>query len=448
MKTVFLVESIGDNYQNNTLVKDYPITLTNVDAKDRGLNFSWMTETLDLLQSYNHITFEPLKSVMATGLNPDCEYYYFINCQGTVDEFNPNIFLKLSDEEKRFLVKHNISLVIDNSMEITILTSIRRIQHEINRISVELLGMADLNWYFVHAMYYASTVGDYLQGSVLRENIHNIFFPASYFFYARTNILFENPPNRKPYQPDNDYQTKLFENVRNKQITSKDHLWESYCHQPRLNRILFQASAEFNNLTNYGQYSRLKPAKNEFNKIKEIAKLSDYNVEYLTEDFINDLDTIKLVDELNKQHNFPEFFQFRTEPDKYMFRVVTDTHDVFFKRDFDCTNTMPTEKISSAIVLCTPFINLGGHHTGQLLEHYNLKHYKYLEPSTESFLLDQVNDITEKVKRICSMDLVELNKLNDEWKETAIENYLNYFKLDPSLEYIKALHKENTKHIK
>jgi len=45
------------------------------------------------------------------------------------------------------------------------------------------------------------------------------------------------------------------------------------------------------------------------------------------------------------------------------------------------------------------------------------------------------------------MDLVALNKLNDEWKETAIENYLNYFDSDFGIEFARALKHENIKNI-
>lgn len=481
MKYVFIVDTIETDYidQHNS-VENFPHTVTynyykKHYAKDIPINDIWINESLNLIRNYSkNIEFQTLQQVIKQGLDKNKKYFYFINQlhinKLKIFHFDFNVLLNMSTAQIAFLKKHKIPVIVDRSAEDSQLYNCYVFDQNLRKFikaNPHYHQLLDLKWKLVFSTYLDQRRFDQI------KNYHELeidvsVFPVHYFWYAMLecdpilywtkrlqnstteNQLFDNVKNKK-IKKNIFLSKKIYENAVdltstkdqlpiNEKVFYSKYIWETYCHKPNVARILLQAKLENCGLVKYGRYSRLQPAKKCF--LTDVEKMLKSTPNYVSDNFVSKLDNIIMIDQLDQHHYFPNFIDFSSTIDQSLFRIVTETFDPLEMNDVYNTHSVITEKCSSAIVSCSPFITLGGKYIKKMLNYYNFIEYPHLEIAEIDNILDEIDYVVDKVQQICSMSVGELDKLNNSWKEIAIENYKNFYSIDVEQEYLKAI--ENT----
>lgn len=486
MKYVFLVENIKDEHFtriNGEIVttEKFPHTLTYNFYKETyypqiTIDDMWLNESLNLLKNYSkNIEFQELEQVQKYGLDKNKKYFYFINLlhinKLNLHTINPKIFLRLTTKDISFLERNNIPVVIDMSIENNNVDTIQVFFNDLKKFVLQAprhANLLNLKWKLVLSTYLHNEKLKPIIDSFSTLNIELSVFPLNYFWYTHCQSLFLNKVWVKRSR-DAAVRNKLLSNVKHKKILENitlhqrvfdnvnsleeishsnfkleekfysTFIWETYCHNPNISRLLLQAKLESENLLKYGRYSRLRSSKLNFeNQSKYLNGLP----EYVTDKFISDLDTVIQIDDFDSRHNFPIYIKYNSDTDLSMFRIVTESFNPLLQNDIYYSDSMLTEKSASAIIACHPFIALGGRTLKRTLQYYGFVEYEKLEMQEFDSILDEINYVVDRVKYICSLSTPELTKLNERWKLTAKYNYTNFYKLDVEQEYIRAL--ENT----
>jgi hypothetical protein len=260
-------------------------------------------------------------------------------------------------------------------------------------------------------------------------------FPGAFFHKAYIDSdLYSNAKSKKE---------ALFEEIRNRVLTQDTLVWQSFCRTPRLTRTLFQLWADKEKITDFGQYSRLLPAKDSFvEDCKNTGIIHKYQKQLsFIHTKLENLNTLKFIDHGSKDHLRKDIAGIPFEINS-MFHIVLETCSIISGEDFDCTPSMLTEKTSMAILSGVPFITLGGHKIKNILKSLGFKEYPGLElPSNnERHYFDELEYVIDKVKAIANLPLEEKQKLYDSWKEIIMYNYNRYLTLDTKKLYLECLH--------
>lgn len=396
------------------------------------IEFNWVNATLRTLTGFGHDSnidkFVSIKNIIKNGLDPQYDYYYYHDLPHSFSFFH-NLQLtdiyELEVDTLTFLRDKKIPIILDGSMENTDIRTIKGILHKLIK-SYELVH--GQNFLFLTGNYDRDYIDHY--DCTLDNSIR--LFPTNYFFNFSLQRFKKQEQENLPL---------LINSLDNKRIVP-DNLWAAFCHAPRISRLLFQLAAEYYNLTDFGKYSRLRSGKSHYSLAYQTYNLSQFNLPYISDDSGDMLDSIILIDQLN-ENNFPNFFTIEKTADHYLFRVVLEHMSVHCLDDLLDTSTMLTEKTSSAIVMHTPLITLGGQHIKFMLKYYNFIEYPGLEISNESCYFDELNEVIEKMLRICSLNQDQLTKTSQEWLEIAKINYKNYKNINIWEEFTRALRGEN-----
>jgi hypothetical protein len=355
---IFLVDDIKDGKVVTLLERIYEKLINKLHSE--GYAFGWISETPRTLFNCtsDFITFrkasEFVAEVKTNGMvSNDVDVFYFISTWLHVKSFHLTDFFALDPEITDFLVEHNIPIIIDGSMEmdnIYMRSQSLFEDHYIDYLSHKnhfFRGIKDLKFLVVGG----DLVNNYTEGMVRKMQVGHSMFPGAFFHKSYINSgVYNNALAKKEI---------LFEQINSRVLTHDTLVWQSFCMAPRLTRILFQLWADKEKLTDYGQYSRLLPAKDAFlqeSKSTGIIDRYQNKLKFITKEQLENLDTLKFIDYDSKKNITGVPFEINS-----MFHIVLETCPIISGEDFDCTPSMLTEKTSMTILSGMPFITLGGH---------------------------------------------------------------------------------------
>lgn len=428
-KAIFLVDDIKNGKIVTFLETLYSKLIDKL--KSEGTYLMWLHEIGNLL--YNHpsdfIRFMSVKDYMNLDNIPtDRDIFYFISCRHNLDLLSVDHFLGLDPETLDFLVKHDIPIILDSSMEI--------VNHDSS--SYRLL---DSNFHFLSNSKWFRGIDKlkfYIVGSTHRvsmdrrpRNIKTFLtvFPGPFFQYN-----FKGSELNKQLTAD---KNTILDNVINKKIDDSTLVWQAYSSAPRINRTLFQMRVEHEKLVdNIGLYSRLMPAADQY--ITDFKKLElnfdNDRLAFANKEQIEKLNNIKIID--NATGGVTSLAK-----SNFLFTVVLETFSPEDRNEFINSVSFLTEKTAMAIFSGVPFIPLGGHHVGNILKSYGFREYNKLEFPTQSNFLDELDYVIDKIKTINSMSVKEKQDLYESWKPTIKYNFDRYMNIDIKKVYLETLHK-------
>jgi hypothetical protein len=438
-KAIFLVEDIKDGTVITLLESIYEKLI--VKLNEEGLPFLWISETACVLNHCpsDYITFkkatEFIEEIEKNGksLPKDVEIFYFISAWLNTNTFHITNFFALDPKVTDFLVKNRISIIIDGSMEHSDVYSSSynlfegNLDFYKNNKGVYFRGIPNLRFYVIGG----DITTNYHPMLERRTVVEHRSFPTAFFRIA----YFNSAVHSKAVQQ----KQILFDQIKERKITSETRVWQAFCKTPRLTRILFQLWVDKENLTQFGRYSRLSPAKDVF--LREAANAGIFNrysskLNFITKKHLKKLDVTHHIDITGNKNS--DGLPFTTDS---MFHIVLETCFINSGEDFSCTPSMLTEKTSMAILSGVPFITLGGHRLKKILESLGFREYKGLElpdVAQENFF-DELEYVLEKVKAIIKLPLDKKQDLYESWKENIIHNYEIFLSSDTKKAYIQSL---------
>jgi len=430
-KAIFIVEDIKDGEVQTLLEKAY-LPLRN-QLKLEGRELMWLSEITKLL--YNHpsdfIQFVSAKEFIKnaeSGLPTDRDVFYFISCFHTIDLFAVSNFLLFDPVVLDFLVKHDIPIIMDTSMETC--NHVEASNRLFNSTFLDATGPTAKN--LEHFYRSVNKLTFVVVGSTVYPeskidssiNIKTCQFPGPFFQYNfkgsnLNNLLLSN------------YES-IVNRIRNKKITEKTTVWQSFSGTPRINRTLFQLRMEHEGLTAYGRYSRLNPSKQSFIRDCETLSIDKKDIPYA--DNIDQLDQIKIIDSTSGGLTL-------IEDRDFMLVVTPETFYPGSPKEFYNSITFLTEKTAMAIFSGLAFIPLGGQHLGQILKSYGFREFDQIEFLQNRNFLDELNSVTGYIKKLSMMSVEEKQQLYDSWKETIVYNFNRYIDIDIKKAYLENLNK-------
>lgn len=437
-KAIFLVEDIRDGKVVTLLERIYEKLINKLSSE--GYTFGWISETPRTLFNCtsDFITFKKasdfVSEVKTNGMpSNSVDIFYFISTWLHVRSFHLTDFFAVDPEVTDFLVEHNIPIILDGSMEMDNIYS--RSYNLFEEHYTDYL--SDKNHFFrgIKNLKFLVVGGDlvnnHTKGMPRNVQVRHSMFPGAFFHKSFINSDVYNTALAK--------KEILFEEINNRILTHDTLVWQSFCMAPRLTRILFQLWADKEKLTDYGQYSRLLPSKNDFlERCKGTGIINKYQEElsFITEEELENLDTLKFIDYDSKKNITGVPFKINS-----MFHIVLETCAIIDGDDFICTPSMLTEKTSMAILSGMPFITLGGHKIKNILKSLGFKEYPGLElpGNNERNYFAELEYVIAKVKAIANLTLEEKQELYNSWKEIIMYNYERYLKLDTKKLYLEFL---------
>jgi hypothetical protein len=439
---IFLVDDIVDGKIITLLEKVYEKLISKLAIE--GHTFEWISETSIVLNncSSNFITFRKASEFIDEVknkkiVNNNVDIFYFVSAWLHIKSFHLTNFLAIDPDTTDFLTKHNIPIIIDGSMEMcnSYSASYELFETHYQDYLIDknhfFRGIKNLKFYVVGG----EIVDDYTKTLTRKIPVQHSMFPTAFFRKAHVNSII--------YLKSIKQKNTLFNTVRNKVITVDTPIWQAFCRTPRLTRILFQLWADKEKITEYGQYSRLLPGKDNF--IQECERsgiFSKYEekLKFITNNKLNKLDNLKYIEPIAKTPNYQDINGVPWEGTS-MFHIVLETCSISNGEEFNCTPSMLTEKTSMAILSGMPFITLGGHKIKNILKSLGFKEYPGLElPSNnESNYFDELEYVIAKVKAIAALTLDKKQELYNSWKEIIMYNYERYLTLDTKKLYLEFL---------
>ena len=441
-KAIFLVDDIVDGKVVTLLERVYEKLIAKLVTE--GYQFGWISETPRTLYncSSDFITFrkagEFIAEVKNNGtIDKNVDVFYFISAWLHVKTFHLTDFFAVDPDVTDFLVENKIPVIIDGSAEMdnVYIRSYKLFETEyVNYLTAKnhfFRGIKNLKFYVVGG----ELVNNYMSNRSRNIQVDHCMFPGAFFHKAYIDSdLYSNAKSKKE---------ALFEEIRNRVLTQDTLVWQSFCRTPRLTRTLFQLWADKEKITDFGQYSRLLPAKDSFvEDCKNTGIIHKYQKQLsFIHTKLENLNTLKFIDHGSKDHLRKDIAGIPFEINS-MFHIVLETCSIISGEDFDCTPSMLTEKTSMAILSGVPFITLGGHKIKNILKSLGFKEYPGLElPSNnERHYFDELEYVIDKVKAIANLPLEEKQKLYDSWKEIIMYNYNRYLTLDTKKLYLECLH--------
>ena len=437
-KAIFLVEDIKDGVVYTLLEAVYDKLNKKLVSEGRG-PLNWLSEITTLLNNHpsDFITFQKASEFIKNNSIPeDKDVFYFISCYHSIDVFTTTNFLLMDPEVSDFLVKHNIPVILDASMEIGShhSSSFRILEngffssnnmHTTHRVE-HYRNLSKLDFYVVGSMY--SVIEDYVKQSNRLVNTYHAVFPGPFFQYNARGLHFNQDiiSNRD---------TRL-ETVNNRIITEDTLVWQAYSNKTRLNRGLFLLKAEYEGLGRVGRYSRLLPGREDFEhecKVTSINKFKD-RTPYMSEKSLKTLDDIKVINATQSGVNCDNDF-------KFLVWVSLETFAPHHESNILHSSSFLTEKTAMAIGSAAPFIPVGGHRIGEQLTQAGFRNYEKLEFPTQPNLLDELDYVVDRLKEISSMSLEQKQELYNSWKETIAYNYDRYLNINIKKYYLEILNK-------
>jgi hypothetical protein len=428
-KAIFLVDDIKNGKVITFLESLYSKLIDKLESE--GTYLMWLQEIGKLL--YNHpsdfIKFMSVKDFMNLNTMPnDRDVFYFISCRHNLDLLSVDHFLGMDPEVSDFLVRNNIPIILDTSMEI--------VNHDAG--SYRLLDgnshfLSNIKWFRgIHNLKF------YIVGSTHRVSLDRrhrdiqtllSVFPGPFFQY---NFKGSELNNRLTVEKN-----QILANALNKKIDTSTLVWQAYSSNPRVNRSLFQMKVEHENLVDgVGKYSRLMPGTEQY--IADSIKLELYldadRMTFANKDQIKKLNNIKIID--NDVGGVTSLAD-----SNFLFSVVLETFCPEERNDFTNSISFLTEKTAMAIFSGVPFIPLGGHHIGTILKSYGFREYKGLEFPTQPHFLDELDYVIEKIRTIHAMSIEEKQDLYNSWKPTIEYNFNRYMNIDIKKVYLETLNK-------
>lgn len=442
-KAIFLVEDIKDGTVITLLEKVYSKLIFKLN--EEGLPFLWISETAKVLNQNpsDYITFMKATEFIEEleknnkSLPIDIDIFYFISAWLNIKTFHVTNFFALDPKVTDFLVKNHIPIIIDGSMEGNDVYSSSYNLFEnnpelyLNNKGLYFRGIDSLQFYVVGG----GTKTNHYQMLKRRMIVEHRSFPTAFFHVAYFNSVVHSKAVKQ--------KQSLFDQIRERKITAETEIWQAFCKNPRLTRILFQLWVDKENLNQFGRYSRLLPAKDAF--LQEatdtgIFKRYPDKLNFITKKHLKKLDKIHHID-LSENYADENFIGLPFTTDS-MFHIVLETCFITSGEDFSCTPSMLTEKTSMAILSGVPFITLGGHKLKKILGSLGFREYKGLElPDVDQQnFFDELDYVIEKVKDIIKLPLNKKQALYESWKENIIHNYETFLSLDTKKTYLLSLH--------
>jgi hypothetical protein len=441
-KAIFLVDDIKDGKVVTLLERIYEKLINKLSTE--GYSFGWISETPRTLYNCpsDFITFrkasEFVDEVKNNGtIDKSVDIFYFISSWLHIKTFHLTDLFAVDPDVTDFLVKHRIPIIIDGSIEMDNIYTRSYNLFEFNYDDYLVTknhffrGIKDLKFIVVGG----DLVNDYNKGMPRNIHVDHRMFPGAFFHKAYINSdLYLDSISKKEI---------LFEEIRNRILTHDTLVWQSFCRTPRLTRTLFQLWADKEMISEYGQYSRLLPAKDSFlQDCKDTGISSKYQekLSFISTEQLENLNTLKFIDHGYKNHLRKDITGVPFKINS-MFHIVLETCPIISGEDFECTPSMLTEKTAMAILSGIPFITLGGHKNKNILKSLGFKEYPGLElPSfSQRNFFKELDFVIAKVKAIANLTLEEKQELYDSWKEIIMYNYERYLKLDTKKLYLEFL---------
>jgi hypothetical protein len=441
-KAIFLVDDIVDGKIITLLERVYEKLIAKLATESYA--FEWISETGTVLSncSSDFITFrkasEFINEVKNKELvNNNVDIFYFISAWLHIKSFHLTDFLAMDPDTTDFLIKHNIPIIIDGSMEMCNIytSSYDLFENNYNSYLTDknhfFRGIKNLPFYIVGG----EIVNNYNSTLTRKVSVQHSMFPTAFFRKAHNNstIYLESVAQKNT----------LFNTIKNKVVTPDTPIWQAFCRTPRLTRTLFQLWADKERITECGQYSRLLPGKDNFiQECKNSGISSKYIdiLDFITDQHLDELDTIKIIDEVARKFSQDDLSGIPVRSNS-MFYIVLETCSISTGEDFNRTPSMLTEKTSMAILSGMPFITLGGHQIKNILKSLGFREYPGLElpGRAQKNYFDELEYVITKVKAIAALPLDKKQELYNSWKEIIMYNYERYLKLDTKKLYLELL---------
>lgn len=445
-KAIFLVEEIENGKPITFLEKLYSKLLK--DSHKRKAYFGYIEEIPTLLAATSgFITFKSvydfMEEVKTSGIPTDVDIFYFISTWQEIKTFGLANLLALDPEVMNFLVEHKIAFILDGSIESghTYKQCEEIFEHNYN----EFVNNRRSLWNGLQNLpFYVVTAG-VVNGSSNNRNfdIRHRMFVGSFFHKVYDGCAL--------HQHAKDNRDQIFNQIDNRKITDDTLVWQAFQRSSRITKILFQYFADKKGLTNYGEYSRARGCKVEYQTMHEQLGLVKYDLPFQGID-IDRLDLIKIISDSKDQQESTiiakildgadESGIFNIFPMRSMLHVVLETCCVHREEDFANTPSQLTEKSSLAILSGMPFIPCGGHQLGTFLKMMGFKEYPGLEFPTQPNYMDELNHVIEKLENIINMTVEQRQALYDSWKDILKYNYDHMLNLNAQEMYLKFLNTE------
>lgn len=436
-KAIFLVEDIQDNKIITLLERVYEKLINKLDEEETPL--IWISEITRTLNNHpsDYITFKKASEFIKENqhIPENINVFYFISCWLHSGTFHLTNFLSMDPNVLDFLASNNIPIIIDGSTEGDNIYRSTHLTFEdpcyINELKRYLKGIDKFKFYIVGGQ----LATDYYSHHPKRFIKEHRMFPGAFFLRSWHNSDLYNKCIEK--------REILFDKIKNKVITEDTPIWQAFCRQPRLTRILFQIYADHLNLTQHGSYSRLIPAKDAFlqeSSATEIFKNHSHRLNFINDTYLKNLEKIKYINNYDYDHrNLGMPFTMDS-----MFHIVLETCHITSEFDFKCTPSMLTEKTSMAILSGVPFITLGGHKLKKILRLLGFREYIGLELPDDGYCnyFHELLYVLEKVQKIINLPLYKKQDLYESWKATIMYNYDVHLAIDPKKLYLSCLYND------
>ena len=428
---IFLVEDIEDNIPIPVITKNFS-KLRN----PRG----YLEEITKMLSSQppTHIEFIKVKDFISSVNLSTFPYhrkiFYFISSFHTLSTFTIYHFLLIDTEVIDFLTKYKISIIIDGSIEES---QMRDASHQIFDSQMNTIPGKTENWRGILDLPIYLVNGGNKKTHRLSSrlpNIHYRHFHGSFFHCTY--------PGTKIYNEALEHRDKLFSHIDSKIITEDTLVWQAFCREPRMSRILFQLTAEDKGLTKFGKYSRLMPCGTYYEHHHKSCELSFFGLNLRQED-IDELNSIKILPSDPPSTNENEVKKLGLFKSNSLIHVILETCSLHNKNDILFQPTQLTEKTSTTILSGMPFIPLGGQFSTPL-ELLGFKSYFKLNWPTNENYLDSVDYVCNLLLEISRLPISEKQELYSTWKETIKYNFDNFFNINIQEMYLTFLNLENT----
>lgn len=447
-KAIFLVEEINNGKPVSLLEKLYAKLIK--DSHHNNAYFGYIEEVPAILAGASgFITFKSVydfvKETEQNGLPDNTDIFYFISAWQEIKTFRISNLLTLDPAVRDFLVKHQVPIVIDASIESGHIY--RDCEDIFEHNWDEFVGHRRGVWRGLENLPYYIVTAGIVNGSsrTRRFDVRYRMFTGSFF-----HKVYEGHPLHDYARQHRD---RIFDEIDNRKITDTTPVWQAFQRSPRISKILFQLLVEQKKLTNFGSYSRARGCKDEYLRMHERLNLSTYNLPTSGE-LVDSLNDIKVIidtppdlgpgdqDQVLQRILDGGAGVFETFPMSSMFHVVLETCCMMYESDFNNSPSQLTEKSSLAIFSGMPFIPCGGHRLGDLMKAMGFKEYPGLEFPTQPNYMDEVNYVVSKIENIVKMSVKEKQKLYDSWKDILKYNYDHMLNLNAQEMYLKFLNTE------
>lgn len=443
-KAIFLVEDIVFNreiYASGKKFAKRPVTLLEKFwsihlSHDRSLeSMAYITNVIDSGDS-DYIEFQPVNTFIndvdnSNQLPPDRNVYYFISSWLEIGNFHLTNLLLIDQHVRKFLVKHDIPIIIDSTMETG---SVYQDVYNIFQDKYYLLQERSA-WNDILKLKFYTVFGG------IRKNTNNYqfdmnvnvrYFPCSFFHthyknsegYHSTHNYFDKNPGPDPF----------------------NMTWGALCRKPSITRVMFQINAELSKLTKFGRYSRIYPCQDFYRthySRYELNKLGYEKGYYKFLDQLVYLDDYEKVKEYYYDENIVNDmyidYQRFTKNFKPMIQVVIETCLINCYKEFFESPTQLSEKSVLPIISKRPFIPIGGYLLGKILKKIGFVDYRTFEFSNNKFFPDDLDYVKNNLVKLNMLTESEKNSLYAEWQETAEYNYNYFFNLDIKKLYLEFL---------